>query len=388
MALAQDQRAMLQLLLERGQSYEDIAGLLGGSRDDVRKRARSALEELGGSDPDREVGLTDYLLGQADPIGRADAVRHLQSDPEALALAEELTAKLRLLAPDADLPDLPQPKKRRRAATAAVSPASPGGDLGAADRDDDASERRAPRLGAGLSTKQTRMIAGIAGGAVILLFIVLAIAGVFGGGDDTTAGDTTSTADGTVGEEVTTVDLKPSDGGDAGGEAIFGIANETQPFLDLRLAGLEPPPEGQTYVIWFLLEEERGYPLAPITVGDSGSFDDRFPIPQSALPVVVRTQFVDISLVQNRALAGDIQDALRGREVLLDYSGESVLRGRIPRLEDPQGTAEDLAPPEGTGTDVPAPEGTAPESVIPEGAIPEGGIPEGSIPEGTAPEGG
>ncbi len=111
---------MLQLLLERGQSYEDIAGLLGGSRDDVRKRARSALEELGGSDPDREVGLTDYLLGQADPIGRADAVRHLQSDPEALALAEELTAKLRLLAPDADLPDLPQPKKRSRAAAAAV----------------------------------------------------------------------------------------------------------------------------------------------------------------------------------------------------------------------------------------------------------------------------
>ncbi len=105
---------MLQLQLERGQSYEDIAGLLGGSRDDVRKRARAALEELSGDDPDREVGLTDYLLGQADPIGRADVVRHLQSDPEALAQAEELEAKLRLLAPDADLPDLPQPKKRRR----------------------------------------------------------------------------------------------------------------------------------------------------------------------------------------------------------------------------------------------------------------------------------
>jgi hypothetical protein len=72
---------MLQLLLERGQSYEDIAGLLGGSRDDVRKRARAALEELAGEDPDREVGVTDYLLGQADPIGRADVVRHLQADP-------------------------------------------------------------------------------------------------------------------------------------------------------------------------------------------------------------------------------------------------------------------------------------------------------------------
>src|ERR671914_2601653 len=110
MPLAQDQRAMLQLLLERGQSYEDIASLLGGSRDDVRRRARAALEELGGQDPDREVGLTDYMLGQADPIGRADAVRHLQSDPETLALAEKIAAQLQLLAPDAELPELPRAK--------------------------------------------------------------------------------------------------------------------------------------------------------------------------------------------------------------------------------------------------------------------------------------
>ncbi|HEX6117730.1 MAG TPA: hypothetical protein VFY99_11570 [Solirubrobacterales bacterium] len=349
MALAQDQRAMLQLLLERGQSYEDIAGLLGGSRDDARRRARAALEELGGSDPDREVGLTDYLLGQADPIGRADVVRHLQSDPAALAQAEELSAKLRLLAPDADLPDLPQPKKRRRAAAAAVSPASPGGDVEAED-ENAAGESRVSRLGAGLSTHQTRMFAGLAAGAVILLFAVLAIAGVFSSDDEgATPEATTTTAEGEVGEEVTTVNLRPAGGGDAGGEAIFGIANETQPFLDLRLAGLDAPPEGQTYVVWFLLEEDRGYPLAPITITENGGFDDRFPIPQSALPVVVRTQSVDIALVDNRALAGDIQKALQGREVLLDYSGESILRGRIPRLETPPGGAEDLAPPEGTG---------------------------------------
>ena len=226
------------------------------------------------------------------------------------------------------------------------------------------------------------MIAGIAGGAVVLLFVVLAVAGVFGGSDDDDANapsETTTTADGEVGEEVTTVNLKATDGGDAGGEAIFGIANETQPFVDLRLAGLDTPPEGQTYVVWFLLEENRGYPLAPITVSDNGGFDDRFPIPQSALPVVVRTQFVDIALVDNRALAGDIQKALQGREVLLDYSGKSVLRGRIPRLETPPGGAEDLAPPEGT---VP-PEGTGGGAggAVPE--IPEEAIPEGAIPEGT-----
>ncbi len=58
------------------------AALLGIDADEVRTRARGALTELGGADPDAQVGLTDYLLGQADPIGRADVARHLQSDPE------------------------------------------------------------------------------------------------------------------------------------------------------------------------------------------------------------------------------------------------------------------------------------------------------------------
>src|SRR5436305_1055379 len=107
MSLSDDQRAMLQLLLERGQSYDDIASLLGLGVDDVRGRARSALTEIGGSDPDREVGLTDYLLGQADPIGRADVARHLQNDGDSHELAEKLVTQLRMIAPKGELPQLP-----------------------------------------------------------------------------------------------------------------------------------------------------------------------------------------------------------------------------------------------------------------------------------------
>src|ERR687888_1878107 len=120
MALAPDQQAMLQLVLERGQSYGDLASVLGVDEPEVRGRARAALTELAGADPDRNVGLTDYLLGQADPIGRADAVRHLKDDPEDLALATELSQKLRLLAPEGELPRLPgeerRPSARRRRA--------------------------------------------------------------------------------------------------------------------------------------------------------------------------------------------------------------------------------------------------------------------------------
>jgi DNA-directed RNA polymerase specialized sigma24 family protein len=47
-ALTDEQRAMLQLLLEGGQGYDDIGSLLGIAPDEVRERARSALREIGG----------------------------------------------------------------------------------------------------------------------------------------------------------------------------------------------------------------------------------------------------------------------------------------------------------------------------------------------------
>ena len=73
----------------------------------MRARARAALTELGGADPDRNVGLTDYLLGQADPIGRADASRHLREDPADHQLASELSERCGRMFPAAELPRLP-----------------------------------------------------------------------------------------------------------------------------------------------------------------------------------------------------------------------------------------------------------------------------------------
>ena len=122
MAHKQDERALLQLVCERGQSYEDLAGLLGISEDEVRAKARHALTELGGADPDAEVPLTDYLLGQADPIGRADAVRHMQQDDETRELATTISTKLAAIAPSATLPSIPEPRGRKRKAAVSTTP--------------------------------------------------------------------------------------------------------------------------------------------------------------------------------------------------------------------------------------------------------------------------
>jgi hypothetical protein len=314
MPLTDDQRAMLQLILERGQSYGDLAGVLGVGVDEVRSRARAALAELGGTDPDAEVGLTDYLLGQADPIGRADAVRHLQADPESAKLARELVEQLREVAPEAALPQLPEPRERRR------KPA----------REKPAAVRRAR---ADLSRRQQQVIVALAASAVLVIAAVLAIAGVFGGSGDSegetgsasTVADTTNT-----GEEV--LARIPLRGETGSGEVVIGNASADQPFVDLSASGIEAsPPRGQGYVLWFLLNSKLGYPFTVVRVSPNGTIDDRYPIPNAiAVEVATRSRFIDLAVSPLRTLQREAQKAARAQRPVVPYTGDSVLRGSIP----------------------------------------------------------
>lgn len=316
MALSPDQTAVLEFLLG-GQTYAELAELLGLDEADVRRRARSALAELGGADPDRAVGLTDYLLGKADPIGRADAVRHLRQDADDHALAERILAGLRELAPQADLPRLP---------------ATPG--AGRFMRGAPGVERRDSRAGA-LPSRRGRMIAMLSGAAVILVFVVLAITGVFSGEEEAPLGAETPSEndDGSLqvpGTELERIRLASVGAGDAQGEGIVGLTDSDQPYIDLTLSNLEPAPNEQVYVVWFLFDEETGYPLAPIEPDRTGSFEQRFPIPSAAIPVLGRIRFLNVSLAPQRTVLRTIQDALEEGTLVIRKSGETVLQNRKP----------------------------------------------------------
>src|SRR3954466_14883298 len=154
---------MLQLLLEGGQGYDDIGSLLGIGPDEVRSRARAALTEIGGADPDAQVGLSDYLLGQADPIGRADAVRHLQGDPDANALAQRLVQNLRLLAPKAELPEIPEPRGGRRAAPPPPPPSAAPPASGPRAAEPPGPPTPAPAKGPGLASRAAALLSGRGG---------------------------------------------------------------------------------------------------------------------------------------------------------------------------------------------------------------------------------
>ncbi len=336
MPLSADQQAMLGLLLERGQSYADIAGLLGISDDEVRSRARSALTDLGGADPDRNVGLTDYLLGQADPIGRADAVRHLRDDPDDAALAERVVTALADLAPGAELPKLPgegrtaphlRAQRRRQAASPSSAAAPP-----------------APR--SSLSAHQTRLFVALATGAVIIGVVIAAVAGAFSGGESSpttasvpststttptgTGGGTTTTPSGDTGNQtLTPVPLKAVGGSPGSGLATFGLATANTPFLDVRTRDLTPAPSGQVYSVWLALDpsKRQGYPVAPLLQSH-----DRFNIPSVVLPFLPKMKSVDIVVSPASVLRKEIKAVLAAKKpkLIIPEPGNVALTGAIP----------------------------------------------------------
>src|SRR5579875_3810898 len=82
-SLPADQRAVLELVLRRGRSYDEIARLLSIDRAGVRRRALAALDTLGPQtrvSADRRALITDYLL-DALPAPVAAEVEGLAARP-------------------------------------------------------------------------------------------------------------------------------------------------------------------------------------------------------------------------------------------------------------------------------------------------------------------
>lgn len=321
---------MLQLFVQRGQSYDDIAALLGIERDEVRRRARAALTDMGGRDPDRAVGLADYLLGQADPIGRADAVRHLQGDPPDHELAEGLIAQLQLLAPSADLPRLPELRARRAAPRRGTDTARAATAPGPAR----AQEPRARRLGpkgalasvrsaggrareawANVPRQRARAVAGLLAATILAVAVVLVVtAGDDNGGD----GGAATTTEGESEAPLTRIPLEATARGSGSGVAVLGRQGP-QAVMLIEARGLRPAGEGRAYVFWLYNNREQAIPLARENVGEEGTISGQAVIPDEVAPLIPQFRYIDVT----------IQSA---REQRPTHNGRSVLRGTIPQL--------------------------------------------------------
>ena len=200
-----EQRAVLEMILKHGRSYDEIARLLSRDPAAVRERAQIALDTIGPHTevaPEHQHRIADYLLGQLSD-GEAAEVRDLLADsPSDRAWARVVSSELAPLAGDKPLPEIPvqrsaprepegpagpteQPPAAAPARAPAVEPLAPSGEptasgLGPAQPDPEPKRRRGRRkkrddgvaVPAG-SPRSSRL-----GGAVVILVAVVAVAAV------------------------------------------------------------------------------------------------------------------------------------------------------------------------------------------------------------------
>ena len=334
MALSEDSRSLLQLLLARGKTYGDIASLLGVDESEVRARAHSALTEINGSDPDRDANLTDYLLGQADPLERADTARTLAENPAARETASDLSAQLRLLVPGAELPRLD---------------ATAGSLSAGARRSRDARTQRSRKetgrasspeksgdgFFAGLSMSQRRLLAILVLGALLVL-VVLAVLTLIGS-------DANDNGNGTDEPAPTTAILRPVEGEQGRGVVNFGFSG-TELAAQLQFSELEPSAEGQSYVVW-LFGPGGSFPINQTSVDDTGAISGQVAINQALLCFIAGDLFPDMRLsrVDDGEIRSVLQQARRGGEEaqLPEFVGELVLEGPISM---PQEAKDEILP--------------------------------------------
>lgn len=282
-ALPPDQRAVLQLLLKQGQSYEDLSGLLTIDAAAVRERAHAALAGLapeGGPRlaPERRAEVSDYLLGQQSVSERASTRDFLSGSASARAWARVVGSSLRPLAGDA-LPAIPDEAAGAEPAPAAepAAAARPGGPpswplAGPA-------EPRVSRLGGAL------LLGGI--GILVAVVVVLLVTG--GGGGSKSKGDSkgstlsstpsttqTSTASPTP---VAQVNLTPPGGGKAVGLAQV-FAQGSQRLVIVAGQGLAPG----AYALWLYTSpsQDKFLGFVPQRVGKTGRFVTQGVLPADA----------------------------------------------------------------------------------------------------------
>jgi hypothetical protein len=294
--LPAEQRAILELVVGRGQSYDELSGMLGMPAARVRELAREALGELAPAtaarvDPQWRGQIADYLLGQQTGPESTATKSHFKRSEPARAWAYSLLDSLGHLYPNGGMPEIPEAD----AAAAAPAPAPVQAPERAAPppprpRSEGIGQRsEARRSGGALSpaaqaiVRRRRIIgAGIA--AAVIVVALLAIFGVFSGGGGNKSNASTTAANGTTGGTPTKF-LREGVLRAASGETGTGIAvvlqqgNQVQ--LVVQATKLQPTDRQTAYEVWLYNSASDASALGAQFTDQQGNLQGRGGIPNN-----------------------------------------------------------------------------------------------------------
>ena len=335
--LPADQRAIIELVLQRGQTYEDLSETLGMSPSRVRDLARDALADLTPAtarrvDDDWRGQVADYVLGQQSGPESTATRGHLKRSEAARTWALSLLDALDPLFGNGSRPDIPEAGEPERGRTRERRPATAGRPL--RDRDREPRAEREPRdrpLGGPLSAdalalvRRRRILAGAAAAVVVLVAVLLWPIGLLTGDDDDGEGGDQAAQQQPqiVGSPIL---LEATGGGEAGGSAVVAEQGSDR-ILILQAQGLRPTPQNPTeedpgfaYEVWLYNAEGDAVSIGAQLTDAEGNLQGAGPLPENFRDY----RFIDVSrenIDQNA-----------------EHSGRSVLRGTIADIDQPPPT--------------------------------------------------
>jgi len=307
--LSDEQRAILELVLRRGQSYDELSGKLGLPEKRVRELAREALVELAPVtaqrvDADWRGQLADYVLGQQSGPESTATRGHLRRSEAARSWARSLLDSLDGLYGDG-VPSIPDAERGRR---------GPKRDRQAAVADPTApvAERTPLSRRAREAVRRRRLIA--AGGvlAAILVGLLLWPVGLLTGGGDEDDGKAAGS------QRAVNKNVQ--------GQAVIAQQGGKNQIL-VSAVGLKPSSRREAYQVWLYNSRQQAKSLGFAQANQQGQLQGGARLPSDFR----RYRFVDISLEPvNR-------DA--------SHSGRSVMRGVLELLKKPiaQGSGKNRA---------------------------------------------
>jgi hypothetical protein len=183
-SLPPDQRAVLELVLKRGRTYDQIAQMLSIDRAGVRERALAAFDALGPQTrvpPERRALITDYLLGQLPAKVSDDTRDRLGQSASERAWARVLASELEPIAVS-PLPEIPTDGAREpEPAVASVAAGEPAVAAAQASPGEPAAAAQPRGLAARPSSRRGGIIL-LSLGALIVVAAVVVIALLSSGG--------------------------------------------------------------------------------------------------------------------------------------------------------------------------------------------------------------
>jgi hypothetical protein len=301
--LPAEQRAILELVVGRGQTYDELSGMLGMPPARVRELARDALGDLAPAtaarvDADWRGQIADYVLGQQTGPEATATRGHFKRSEPARAWAYSLLDSLGHLYPNGATPEIPEadgsaPAEAPVAPVAAPAPEEPAAEQPTAVQPAAPAppKRAAPRpAGGGLSpaaaaiVRRRRIIGGALAVAVVVV-VVLLIAGVFsGGGDNNNSASGTGTGTTPTGGAQTRLlaegVLKPVGGAKGTGIAVVAAQGD-QEQLVVQATKLEPTDQQSAYEVWLYNSASDATALGAQFTDQQGNLTGRGPVPNN-----------------------------------------------------------------------------------------------------------